>query len=216
MSSVIKILFLLAAYLLGSIPTSVWIGKRFFNTDVRQHGSKNAGATNTMRVLGVKPGLIVLLIDVLKGWTAVHLIRLTDGVTQGTSEYVTFQLLLGAFAIVGHIFPLYANFRGGKGVATLLGIVLALHAPATLVCMGIFLIFLVTTKYVSLSSLAAGVAFPIMVIFIFKSDTPPLILFSLAISVLLLVTHQKNIERLIKKEENKATFLMRKKNRIDD
>jgi len=214
MTFIVKIVFLLIAYLLGSIPTSVWIGTRFFNTDVRQHGSKNAGATNTMRVLGFKPGLVVLLIDVCKGWLAVNLIRFSDYFIPGTSNYVTFQLLLGAFAIVGHILPLYANFKGGKGVATLLGIVLALHAPATLICLGIFLVVLFTTRYVSLGSMAAGFAFPFLVIFVFKTQIPALIIFSLDISVLLLLTHQKNIERLLNKEENKAN-IRRKRNKKD-
>ncbi|NBC83193.1 MAG: glycerol-3-phosphate 1-O-acyltransferase PlsY [Bacteroidetes bacterium] len=210
MPPILKIATLLLAYLLGSIPTAVWIGNKFFDTDVREHGSKNAGATNTMRVLGFKPGLIVLLIDVLKGWIAVNLVRFSDAFVLGSSDYVTFQLLLGAGVILGHIFPLYANFKGGKGVATLLGVVLALHAPATLICMGIFLIILFTTRYVSLGSMAAGFAFPILVILVFKTTTPPLVIFSLVISVLLLLTHQKNIERLLNHEENKVRFLKKR------
>lgn len=201
------------AYLLGSIPTSVWIGRQFYNIDIREHGSKNAGSTNAIRMLGWKAGLIVLLFDIFKGWLAVNLIRLTDYYIPETGDYINFQLLLGIAAIIGHIFPIYAGFKGGKGVATLLGFVLAIDPTTTLICIGVFIIALIITKYVSLSSMLAGFSFPILVIFVFKTTTPSLIIFSLIVSVLLLFTHQKNIERLIRREENKALFLMRKKRR---
>lgn len=204
---------LIMAYLLGSVPTSVWIGKTFFNIDVREHGSKNAGSTNAIRVLGWKPGVLVLIFDIFKGWMAVNLIYFTDYYIPQTGDYINFQLLLGIAAILGHVFPIYVGFRGGKGVATLLGIILAIDPHTTLVCLGVFVITLVATKYVSLSSMVAGFSFPFIVIFIFKTTTPSLVIFSLIISVLLLFTHQKNIERLLKKEENKAKFLMSKKKR---
>lgn len=216
MTLFLKISSLLIAYLLGSIPSSVWIGKKFYGIDVRDHGSKNAGTTNTIRILGWKPGLIVFLMDVIKGFAAVNLVRIFGDLIPGTTEFVTVQLFLGVAAVLGHIFPVYAHFRGGKGVATLLGVVLALHTPATLVCLAIFLVFLFSTKYVSLSSIIAGISFPILVIFIFKTTIPSLIVFSLAVSVLLILTHQKNIERLLNKEENKAAFLQRKKHHKED
>ncbi|MBN2349836.1 MAG: glycerol-3-phosphate 1-O-acyltransferase PlsY [Bacteroidales bacterium] len=208
-----NIMALIMAYLLGSVPTSVWIGKTFFNIDVREHGSKNAGSTNAIRVLGWKPGVLVLIFDIFKGWMAVNLIYFTDYYIPQTGDYINFQLLLGIAAILGHVFPIYVGFRGGKGVATLLGIILAIDPHTTLVCLGVFVITLVATKYVSLSSMVAGFSFPFIVIFIFKTTTPSLVIFSLIISVLLLFTHQKNIERLLKKEENKAKFLMSKKKR---
>lgn len=213
MQIVYNIGILVLAYLIGSIPTSVWIGKSFFGIDVREHGSKNAGATNAMRILGWKAGLAVLVVDVLKGWIAVNLIHITNFYIPQTGDFIEFQLLLGIAAILGHIFPVYVGFRGGKGVATLFGLVLAIHPEPTLICIGVFVITLVVTKYVSLSSMIAGFTFPAMVIFVFKTTTPSLVLFSLIIALLLLFTHQKNIERLLRKEEKKALFLMSKRRR---
>lgn len=213
MQIVYNIGILLLAYLIGSIPTSVWIGKSFFGIDVREHGSKNAGATNAMRILGWKAGLAVLVVDVLKGWMAVNLIHITNFYIPQTGDFIEFQLLLGIAAILGHIFPVYVGFRGGKGVATLFGLVLAINPEPTLICIGVFIITLVVTKYVSLSSMIAGFTFPAMVIFVFKTTTPSLVLFSLIIALLLLFTHQKNIERLLRREEKKALFLMSKRRR---
>lgn len=213
MHIVFNIGILVVAYLVGSIPTSVWIGKSFFGVDIRERGSKNAGATNAMRIFGWKIGLTVLVIDMLKGWGAVNLIHLTNYYIPQTGDYIEFQLLLGIAAIIGHIFPVYVGFRGGKGVATLFGLVMAIHPEPTLICTGIFVVTLILTKYVSLSSMIAGFAFPVMVIFVFKTATPSLVIFSLIIALLLLFTHQKNIERLLRKEEKKALFLMSKRRR---
>ncbi len=213
MHIVYNIGILVLAYLIGSIPTSVWIGRSVFGIDVRERGSKNAGATNAMRVFGWKVGLTVLSIDMLKGWLAVNLIHLTNYYIPETGDFIEFQLLLGIAAILGHIFPVYVGFRGGKGVATLFGLILAINPEPTLLCMGIFVITLVVTKYVSLSSMIAGFAFPVMVIFVFKTTTPSLVIFSLIIAGLLLFTHQKNIERLLRREEKKVLFLMSKRRR---
>jgi glycerol-3-phosphate acyltransferase PlsY len=213
MQIVYNIGILIFAYLIGSIPTSVWIGKSVFGIDLRERGSKNAGATNAMRIFGWKAGLSVLLIDVLKGWLAVNLIHLTNYYIPETGNFIEFQLLLGIAAILGHIFPIYVGFRGGKGVATLFGLVLAINPEPTLLCIGVFIVTLIISKYVSLSSMIAGFAFPVLVIFVFKTTTPSLVLFSLIIAVLLLFTHQKNIERLLRKEEKKVLFLMSKRRR---
>ncbi|MBN2610591.1 MAG: glycerol-3-phosphate 1-O-acyltransferase PlsY [Bacteroidales bacterium] len=213
MAILFNVSILILAYLLGSIPTSVWLGKKLYGVDIREHGSKNAGSTNAIRILGWKAGLTVLIFDVFKGWMAVNLIRLTNYYIPETGDYINFQLLLGIAAIMGHIFPIYVGFKGGKGVATLLGFVLAIDPYTTLVCVGVFIITLVITKYVSLSSVIAGFSFPIILVFIFKTTTPSLVLFSLIVSVLLLFTHQKNIERLLRNEENKALFLMSKRRR---
>lgn len=213
MHIVYNIGILILAYLLGSIPTSIWIGRSVFGIDIRKHGSHNAGATNAMRILGWKAGISVLLLDVFKGWLAVNLIHITNYYIPETGDYVEFQLLLGIAAIIGHIFPVYVGFRGGKGVATLFGLVLAINPEPTLLCTGVFIITLIITKYVSLSSMIAAFAFPILVIFVFKTTTPSLVLFSLIISVLLLFTHQKNLERLLRKEEKKVLFLMGKRRR---
>ncbi len=204
---------LLIAYLLGSIPNAVWIGKLFFDTDVREHGSNNAGSTNAIRVLGYKAGLPVLFLDILKGFLAVKLIYFTFYYIPATGEYINFQLLLGLAVIIGHIFPVFANFRGGKGVATLIGVILAIDPVSTLICIGVFLITLILTKYVSLSSMIAGLSFPILVIVVFNTTTSSLVIFSLIVFILLLFTHQKNIERLVRREESKANFLFKRQDR---
>lgn len=205
-----NILLLLGAYLLGSVPTAVWIGKYFYKIDVREYGSGNAGATNAFRVLGKKAGIPVLLIDILKGFSAVCLAHFSPYV-QGTNQFINLQLVLGIASLVGHIFPLFASFRGGKGIATLLGIILAVHPYAAFLSMGIFILVLLISGYVSLSSMTAAVAFPIIVIFIFKTTVPSLIIFSLLIAIMVLITHQKNIERLLRREESKASLIKKKK-----
>jgi glycerol-3-phosphate acyltransferase PlsY len=203
------ILISAVAYLLGSIPSAVWIGKMTRGVDVREHGSRNAGATNTMRVLGVKIGIPVLLIDVFKGFTAVVLAWLSSAFVHGSNDFVTFQLALGALAVLGHVFPIFAGFRGGKGVATIVGVLLALHWQATLVAIAVFFITLFISKYVSLGSLMMGLSFPASVFFIFPKDSISLKIFSIAVCVLLFITHRKNIYRLLKGKENKATFLFK-------
>jgi len=208
MQIVLRIALVLLAYLVGSIPTAVWVGKWFHKKDIREFGSGNAGATNTIRVFGWKTGVPVLVFDVFKGWLAVHLALLSTYYIPKSDDYITFQLILGAAAVLGHIFPLYARFKGGKGVATLFGIVLALSPVSTGVSIGVFLITILLTKYVSLSSILAGFSFPFAVILIFKITTPSLVIFSLIVAVLLLLTHQKNIERMLRKEESKALFLI--------
>ena len=164
-----------------------------------------------MRILGWKAGLIVLIVDMFKGWLAVNLIHLTQFYIPETGSYITFQLMLGVAAILGHIFPVYVGFKGGKGVATLFGLVLAINPEPTLICTGIFVVTLLLSKYVSLSSMTAGFTFPFIVIFVFKETTMSLVIFSLIIAVLLLFTHQKNIERLLAHKEKKVTFLLSKR-----
>ncbi len=215
MQLVYQILMVLAAYLLGAIPTSIWVGKRFYNIDIREHGSGNAGATNTIRVLGWKPGIPVLLFDIFKGWLAVNIIHLAQFFLPGSNAFVTFQILLGVSATLGHIFPVYAQFKGGKGVSTLVGVVLAIDPLSTLICFAVFVLILVVTKYVSLSSLIAGISFPIIVILVLRTTTTSLIVFSVCVAILLLLTHRKNIKRLIKGEESKADFLRFRRKKPD-
>jgi acyl phosphate:glycerol-3-phosphate acyltransferase len=215
MSLIFKILLLITAYLVGSIPSAVWIGRRFYGIDVREHGSGNAGFTNTVRVLGWRAGLPVFLFDVIKGYVAVSLVRLTQLYIPGTADFVNFQLLLGACAVVGHIFPIYVGFKGGKGVATLLGLMLAIQPQPLLICIGIFAVVFFTTRYVSLASMVAGISFPILIIFVFQTTILSLIIFSMIVSILLLLTHQKNIERLLNKEESKAKII-RRKNKLQE
>lgn len=210
MSLIFRVLLLVGAYLLGSIPSSVWIGRRFYGVDVREHGSGNAGFTNTVRVLGWKAGLPVFLADILKGYLAVSLAHFTTGLVPGSIAFINFQLLLGAAGVLGHIFPIYVGFKGGKGVATLLGLLLAIQPQVTLICMGIFVVVFLSTRYVSLSSMAAGIAFPILNIFVFHTSAISLVVFSMIVSILLLLTHQKNIERLLNKEESRARIIKRR------
>lgn len=205
-----NILYLLIAYLMGSIPTSVWIGQYFYNIDVREFGSGNSGATNTFRVLGYKAGIPVLIIDVLKGWTSVKLADFISGFPAGSEQLVNLELVFAVAALMGHVFPVYVGFRGGKGVATLLGIVLALNTTAALISLGVFIVVFTATKYVSLSSIIASFAFPNVVIFAMDSRVPSMVIFSMFITVIVLVTHQKNIERLLNKKESKITFRKKK------
>lgn len=201
------------AYLIGSIPTAVWYGLRFYGVDVRQHGSGNAGATNTFRVLGKRAGTIVLLIDILKGIAATMLafgLIALDTISAG--DVVEFKLLLGIIAVIGHVFPLYTGFKGGKGVATLLGLVISIQPLVALSCIVVFVIVLTITKYVSLSSLTATLAFPLLLLFPpFKTDEPLLIGFGFTMFVVLAITHKKNIVRILNGNESR-TYLWAKKN----
>ncbi len=211
MPSILQGLLILVAYVLGSIPSAVWIGKFFHNVDVREHGSGNAGATNTIRVLGPKTGIPVLLLDVLKGFGAVQLVQFVSYLEPHTDPYINYQLLLGTAALLGHIFPIFAQFRGGKGIATLLGFMLGVEPQATLVCLGVFIVMLVSFRIVSLSSMSAALAFPFVLIFVFKSETPALMVFSALIAITVLVTHRANIKRLLHKEESKVSLKRKSK-----
>src|ERR1035437_6429533 len=205
----LQIIELIIAYLIGSIPSAVWIGKLFYGVDVREYGSGNAGATNTFRVLGKKAGFPVMIIDILKGVAAVQLPYLSD-LPSSSVQFVNLQLALGVASLFGHIFPVFAAFKGGKGIATLLGIILAVHPYAALVSIGVFGIVFLITHYVSLSSITAAITFPIVVILVFKTQIPSLVIFSMFIAILVLITHQKNIERLIKREESKTSLKKKK------
>lgn len=212
MVSVYLIGAVLFAYLFGSIPTAVWLGQSFYGVDVREYGSGNAGATNTFRVLGSKAGAAVMLIDIFKGWTATNLAYfIGPSITgpQDAAQFMNYQLALGVVAVVGHLFPIFAGFRGGKGVATLFGMVLAVQFPAAMVCVSVFLIVLLITHYVSLSSILAGFSFPFSIVFLFHTPVKSVLLFGICICVLILVTHQKNIERLFKGKESKI-YLFKK------
>ncbi len=206
MQYIYLILYLVVAYLLGSIPTSVWVGKWFYNKDIREYGSKNAGASNTFRVLGVRAGIPVLIVDVLKGWCAVKLAVLFPLFESASNQFVLFSLALGIAAVIGHIFPVYVGFKGGKGVATMLGITLALLPYPALVSIGVYIVVLLSTRYPSLSSMSGGIVFPFAAIFIFKTKFLSLVIFSIVAGILLLITHRKNIIRLINHQEPKANL----------
>jgi len=209
------IIVFILAYLLGSIPTAVWIGKMFHNIDVREHGSGNAGAANVIRVLGWKTGIPVMVIDLAKGWTAATLPYLFHLADPGSALLTNLQILAGVTSIVGHVFPVFAGFRGGKGVATVFGTLLSIQPLLTLCCLGVFLAVLLITGIVSVSSMSAGIAFPILLFLFFH--TPSLIfkIFSVFVALALLATHRKNIRRLLKGEESKLIRFGKKKEKQD-
>lgn len=209
METTIIISLLVSAYLVGSIPTAVWWGKRFYGIDVREFGSGNAGATNTFRVLGKKAGIPVLIIDIIKGILATALAFLSPYAFD-SNQFVNLELGLGIAALVGHIFPVFAGFRGGKGVATILGVVICLTPFTSLLVLFVFLSVLIVSKYVSLSSMVAGVSFPLILNLVLKNNNETLMTFSIFVAVMLIVTHKKNISRLLKKQESK-TYLFAKK-----
>ncbi len=216
MISVYTLSLLLAAYILGSIPTAVWVGQIFYGIDIREHGSGNAGASNTFRILGKKAGIPVMLIDIIKGFCATNLVYFVQIYQPNTVPYVNLQIALGVVAVVGHIFPVFAGFRGGKGIATLLGMAFAIHTEAALLCVVIFITVLVITRFVSLSSMLACFAFPFMIVFLFDVTIKSLVLFGVTIAVLVMITHQKNIERLFKGVESKANLFKKKTEEEDE
>ena len=205
---------LLLAYLLGSIPTAYWYGKTFFNIDIREHGSGNAGATNTFRVLGKRAGTVVMLVDVLKGFAAAslaQLLRKTGTLTE--SEWLGCALLFGFIAVIGHLYPIFAQFKGGKGVATLLGMVLAIRPEAAVVCIGVWLLVVIASQYVSLGSLLAALAFPILLLLraFGQPENPILIGFGFLVFLMVAITHKKNIGRLIQGNESRTVLIKLKK-----
>jgi len=198
-----EIILIILAYLIGSIPTAVWISKSVFGIDIRDYGSGNAGATNTFRVLGSKWGSMVMLVDVTKGLIATSLYIFIPFYLTNELARTNFMIALGMMAILGHIFPVFANFRGGKGVATLLGMALAIQPMVALICLGVFLITLLSTRFVSLSSMLAGIAFMVLILFIFNERETVYRLFAIIVALMVVITHQKNISRLMKGTENK-------------
>ena len=209
----IAIAFILA-YLLGSVPTAVWFGKSVYGIDVRDHGSGNPGATNTFRVLGKRAGIIVMLADIAKGMAATSLGRVLlnlDFIEE--QNLVTFKLLLGVVAVTGHIFSVFINFKGGKGVATLLGMMIAIHYEVALLRILVFLITLIISKYVSLSSIIGALSFPALLLLVprFKTNEPLLVIFGFFLFIVIVWTHHKNIRRMIEGDENKTYLIKSKK-----
>ncbi|MDX9727883.1 MAG: glycerol-3-phosphate 1-O-acyltransferase PlsY [Bacteroidales bacterium] len=204
----LSVVAVVLAYLAGSIPSAVWAGKVFHGIDVREHGSGNAGATNTVRVLGWKTGIPVLIFDLFKGWLAAMLPLFLDAAPADTETMMALQIVCGLAAILGHVFPVFSGFRGGKGVATTFGVLLALHPLLTLTCAGIFLIVLLASGYVSLGSMIAVAMFPILLVTLFKSPSVWLTVFAIVVAAAVIATHAKNIKRLLRGEEKR--FLRRK------
>lgn len=204
-------LLIIAAYLIGSIPTAYWIGKIFFNIDIREHGSKNMGASNTFRVLGAVWGIIVLLIDMGKGIAAVQLADAVQSSSWLGTELTFWKLIFGLTAVAGHIFPIFAGFRGGKGVATLFGVVIAIQPWTALISVGAFLIVVFLTKYISLGSIIAVVVFAACVWFAVVESNVYMRWFSVIAATLVIVMHWSNIRRLFSGNEHKFTGFKKKK-----
>lgn len=197
------LLVIALAYLLGSIATAVWVGKIFHKVDVREHGSGNAGTTNVIRVLGWKTGVPVLLVDVMKGWVAAMLPVFLNMADQGSAMLTNYQIIAGLATVAGHIYPVFAGFRGGKGVATIFGVLLAIHPLVTISCFGVFLCVFLLSGYVSLGSMSGGISFPVLLFFFFDTPSVYLKIFSVVVALTLLYTHRTNIGRLLKGEESK-------------
>ena len=202
-----ELLIIVLAYLIGSIPTSVWVSQYFFDIDIRDYGSGNPGATNTYRVLGPFWGTLVMIVDMLKGIIAVKLALLLPFYADADIPFTNLQIALGFAAVVGHIFPIWADFRGGKGIATLFGLVLGISPWTALSCVGVFLLVLYLTRFVSLSSILASIAFPVFILVIFNVDNDTYRIFAIAVALMVLLTHQKNIGRLLKGNESKVPIL---------
>lgn len=204
-----EVLLIIAAYLIGSIPTAVWVSRYYFGIDIRDYGSGNAGATNTYRVLGIKWGTLVMIVDMLKGVVATSLYILLPYYVIKTNDWDRTNLMigLGLAAVSGHIFPIWAGFRGGKGVATLFGMILAIQPIVAVCCVGVFILVLFLTRFVSLSSILSSIAFAVFILFIFNDDVTLYRIFSVAVALMVILTHQKNINRLLNGTESKVPIL---------
>lgn len=202
---------LILAYLLGSIPSAVWIGKRYYGIDIREHGSKNAGTTNMLRVLGRRAAFPVFVLDFFKGFIAVSLFSIMRYDADISQAWLINLKILGVFAaVLGHIFPIFANFKGGKGVATLVGAVAGIYPQIVFLCFAVWVLVFLFSHYVSLASMTAGCCFPLFVVIYSSSEWSRIgdvsftfILFSFAIAFLLLWSHRKNIDRLKAGTESK-------------
>ena len=220
MSSTFELILLLSAsYVTGSIPTSIIVSKVFKGIDIREHGSGNAGATNVFRVLGWKQALIVVVVDIFKGWlpAAVYATSLFQG--QPIEETGVLQILCGFAAVLGHTYTIFAEFKGGKGVGTLGGMLLALFPVSVPLCLIVFTVVLILTGYVSVGSILASAALP-KFLFILPplgvADTAPLslLIFSLLVPWFIIFTHRSNISRLRSGAENRfeKAMIFRKNN----
>jgi len=213
---------IILSYLIGSIPTSLIISRAAKGIDIREHGSGNAGGTNVIRVLGWKHGLLVILLDAFKGVLAVIVVaRLHYGSMPFENatpfdDFTLVQIIAGISAVVGHIWTVFAGFKGGKGIATALGMLLMIVTVDMLIAIGVFILVVTFSRYVSLGSLAAAVAVPLTLIVrenVFNVDIPSyntLLPFLIFVSLLVIYTHRKNVIRLLNGNENKISFSKKK------
>jgi len=205
-------ILLILAYLLGSIPSAVWVSKLVYGIDIREHGSGNAGATNCFRILGPKAGSLVMLMDMVKGFLAVKL-ALFSHLSWNCEPFMNLQIFLGLSAVIGHIFPIWAEFRGGKGIATLFGMILGIQPLVAVGLVAVFVFMLYITRYVSVSSIAASIAFPVMILYIFNDQEIGYRLFAISTAILVVLTHHKNISRLFNGNESKVPFFRKRRHR---
>lgn len=203
---------IIIAYLLGSIPTAILVGKTFYGIDIRTVGSGNAGATNTIRTFGMKVGIPVLLFDILKGFLAVKLSLFLNSPAFSENMAETYKIVLGTSAVLGHVFPVFASFKGGKGVATLVGVLIAIYPLSFLIILGFFILIMIFTRIVSLSSIICAVLFPFIEIFLLHETRMPLVVLAIGVALFIPYTHRENIKRLIAGTEKKFDF---GKNRIN-
>lgn len=199
-----ELILIFVAYLIGSVPTALIISRKFFNIDIREYGSGNMGATNTFRVLGSKYGTIVMVMDILKGMAAVALFNFLPAYLHNDWDKTNLMVALGLASVMGHIFPIFADFKGGKGVATLFGMILAVQPVIAASCVGVFLLVLFLTRYVSLSSILAGLALPICVLWIWNDDVTVYRIFAVLVACMVILTHQKNIIKLLRGNESRV------------
>lgn len=208
-------ILIVIAYLIGSVPTAVWLSKKIYGIDIREHGSGNAGATNMFRILGPRAGTAVMIIDMLKAFIAVKL-SLVSSLPWYSEQITNLQVFLGLAAVLGHIFPIWADFRGGKGIASLFGMILAIQPLVAVSLVGVFLLILFLTRYVSLSSISASIAFPLLILFIFKEPELSYKMFAVATACLVVLTHYKNISRLLHGNESKVPLFKKRRERRRD
>ena len=199
-------LIALAGYVMGSIPSSIWLGKFCYKLDIRHHGSGNAGGTNVFRVLGWKPALVVVLVDVGKGLVPT-LFFAQWRLAETSLDHAYFQLAAGLAAICGHVWTMFAGFRGGKGVATAAGMLLVLYPLALPICLLVFVVTVVTTRFVGLASILATVALPVSQLLLMlvaaRPVSAPLLIISFLLVFFILFTHRANIGRMMAGTENK-------------
>ena len=201
------IIVAIIAYLLGSISFSVIISKKMAGFDVREKGSGNAGSTNVLRTVGKKAAALTLICDCLKGVLAVLIAYIAGNIVKDLDRSLLVQLA-GIFVVIGHTFPIFFKFKGGKGVATSLGVLLITNWQIGLICLVFALVLMVLTKFVSLGSVAAAVLFPVLTIFIRTNYLVPgnYIIFGIVLAVLVIFNHRSNVKRLLEGKENKLSF----------
>jgi glycerol-3-phosphate acyltransferase PlsY len=208
---------LLISYLLGSIPSSLWVGQIFHKTDIRKHGSGNLGTTNAFRILGWKSGLSVLVLDFMKGfvsskWVAVYAFQIGNGpiAPPGWEADAFLMITCGLMAVIGHMFPIFANFKGGKGAATACGMLFGIEPISISISFGLFIIIVLTTRYVSLASMTSSFIYPITLLimrygFNYFVDGS-IIIFAIIIASGIIYKHKSNIRRLINGTENRVNL----------